>query len=290
MNQPPGGNYPPGYPPAGGYPGQQPQQGGYGQPQQPGYAQPGAQPQQGGYGQPQQGGYGQPQQPQQGGYGQPPAAQPGGYGQPPGPGGQPGGYGQPAGGQPGGYGQPGGQPGYGQPQGGQPGYGQQPGGGFGGAMQGAFGQMQQGMPGMGFGAAPGGAKPTVRNAVMTLLLPAVVAIGGNILATILVVATEIGALSFIGSLASLAGGILAVLSIIKMTNELKTVTGNASFAWWPAIIPFYQYYWMWVMVPAEMAKAKQMRGIQKPARGFVVYFFLFLYAYAADLNDIANAP
>ena len=100
--------------------------------------------------------------------------------------------------------------------------------------------------------------------------------------------TEVGALGLIGNLFGLAGSVLAILSIIKMTNELKTVTGNASFAWWPVIIPFYGYYWMWVMVPAEMAKAKQMRGIQKPARGFVVYFFFFLYAYAADLNDIAN--
>ncbi|MBX3260677.1 MAG: hypothetical protein KF782_13370 [Labilithrix sp.] len=209
-----------------------------------------------------QGGYGQPQQPQPGGYGQPPSGQPGGYGQPQ----QPGGYGQPQ--QPGGYGQP------------------QPGGGFGGAMQGAFGQMGQ----MGFGAAPGGAKPTVRNPVMTLLLPFGIIVVGNILATILVMVTEVGALGLIGNLFALAGGIVAILSIIKMTNELKTVTGNASFAWWPAIIPFYQYYWMWVMVPAEMAKAKQMRGIQKPPRGFVVYFFFFLYAYAADLNDIANSP
>ena len=248
------------------------QQGAYGQPQQP---------QQGGYGQPQQ-----PQQPQQqGGYGQP--QQQGGYGQPQ-PGAQPGGYGQPPAGQPGGYGQPGGQPGYGQPQGGQPGYGQQPGGGFGGAMQGAFGQMQQGMPGMGFGGAPGGAKPTVRNAVMTMLLPFGIIVVGNIIATILVMATDVAALGLIGNLFGLAGAVIYLMSLIKMTNELKTVTGNASFAWWPAIIPFYQYYWMWVMVPGEMAKAKQMRGIQKPARGFIVYFFFFLYAYAADLNDLAN--
>jgi hypothetical protein len=39
-----------------------------------------------------------------------------------------------------------------------------------------------------------------------------------------------------------------------------------------------------------MNKAKQMRGVQQPARGFIVYFFLFLYAFAADLNDIAKAP
>ena len=331
MNQPPGGNYPPGYPPGGGYPGQQPQQGGYGQPQ-PGYGQPG-QPQ-GGYGQPQQGGYGQPPgygQPQQGGYGQPPQQQggygqpaqpqggygqplqqPQGYGQPQGGYGQPQpqggygqpqaphqGYGQPQGGQPG-YGQPaqqGAPPGYGQPQGQPPGYGQPQGqqasfgqavGGFGGAMQGAFNQMGQQMGQMGYGGAPGTGKPTVRNPYMTLLVPAAVIVAGNIIATILVMATGVGELAYVGNLFGLVGFVLALLSVIKMTNELKAVTANPSFPWWPFLVPFYDMYWMWILVPAEMAKAKQMRGIQKPPRSLVVYLFFFLYAYAADLNDIAN--
>jgi hypothetical protein len=39
-----------------------------------------------------------------------------------------------------------------------------------------------------------------------------------------------------------------------------------------------------------MAKAKQMAGVQTPPRGIVVYIFFFLYALAADLNDIAKAP
>jgi hypothetical protein len=38
-----------------------------------------------------------------------------------------------------------------------------------------------------------------------------------------------------------------------------------------------------------MQKAKQMAGVQQPARGIVVYVFLWLYAAAADLNDIAKA-
>ena len=290
MNQPPGGNYPPGYPPGGGgYPGQQPQQGGYGQPQ-PGYGQP-AQPQQGGYGQPQQGGYGQPSgappgygQPQQGGYGQPQPGAPqqqGGYGQP-----QQGGYGQPGQPQQGGYGQPQGQPGgYGQaqPQGQQAAFGQ-PGGGFGGAMQGAFNQMGQ----VGYGGAPGTGKPTVRNPIMTMLIPGGIIVAGNIIATILVMVSGIGELGFVGNLFFLVGAVLGLMSVIKMTNELKAVTGNASFAWWPAVVPGYNIYWSVMLVPGEMAKAKQMRGIQNPPRGLVVYLFLFLYAFAADLNDIAN--
>jgi hypothetical protein len=45
---------------------------------------------------------------------------------------------------------------------------------------------------------------------------------------------------------------------------------------------------MWILVPQEMQKAKQMAGVQQPARGIVVYFFLWLYAAASDLNDIAK--
>jgi hypothetical protein len=39
-----------------------------------------------------------------------------------------------------------------------------------------------------------------------------------------------------------------------------------------------------------MAKAKQIAGVQTPPRGIIVYVLLFLYAFAADLNDIAKAP
>ena len=155
-------------------------------------------------------------------------------------------------------------------------------------MQAGFGQ---GMQGMGIGGAPGaGGRPTVRNPLMTLLLPAGLVVIGNVVGSVLVSITEMGLFGAVGSLISFVGAILGLIATIKMTNELKAVTGNSGFAWWPIFIPFYGYYWMWVMVPAEMNKAKQMRGIQTPARGFIVYFFLFLYAFAADLNDIAKAP
>ncbi len=151
--------------------------------------------------------------------------------------------------------------------------------------------MQQGMQGMpGFGQAPGGVRPTQRNAVMTMLIPFGIGFVGNIIATILVMVTEVAALGYIGNLFGLVAFVMALMSVMKMTNELKSVTGNAALAWWPFIVPFYNWYWMWVVIPGEMAKAKQMRGVQKPPRGFIVYFFFFLYAFAADLNDLAGAP
>jgi hypothetical protein len=163
-------------------------------------------------------------------------------------------------------------------------------------MQQGFGQMgnamQGAMGGMGFGGGLGatGAKPSRRNPIMMLLIPIVLM---GILPTIFgVIASvlEVGAISLLGSLSSLAGAILTLVWIIKMTNELKAVTGNQGFAWWPIFIPIYSIYWAWFMVPQEMAKAKQMRGVQTPTRGIIVYILVFLYAFAADLNDIAAAP
>jgi hypothetical protein len=134
------------------------------------------------------------------------------------------------------------------------------------------------------------ARPKVRNPIMTLLLPyGLMMIVPGIFGAI-ASATEIAAIGLLGSVASLAGAIIYLVSVIKMTGELKAVTRNEGFAWWPIFIPIYSIYWMWILVPQEIAKAKQMAGVQNPPRGIVVYIFLFLYAFAADLNDLAKAP
>jgi hypothetical protein len=307
MNQPPG--YPPGgpqYPGQPGFPQQQqqgqPQQqqkpfqgtqlmpGAPGQPQQP-YGQPqpgyGQQPQQQ-YGAPPQQQYGAPPQqqygapPQQQQYGQPQQQQ---YGAPP----QQQQYGAPPQQQQ--YGQPPQQQ-YGQPP--QQQYGQQP------AAYGAqqFGQqMQQGFAGAGaaMGLQAGSGKPQARNALMTFLMPLILIIGGQILGTILTIVfvsvLDMPSLSFlglIGSLVALAGAVIGFISAVKMIGELNGVTKSGAVAWWMLLVPLYNYYVMWILVPAEMGKAKQMAGVQQPPRGFVVYFFLWLYAFAADLNDIAK--
>ena len=266
MNQPPG--YPPGgpqYPGQPGFPQQQPQ----GQPQQ--QAQKpfqGTQLMPGAPGQPQQP-YGQPQP----GYGQPPQQQ---YGAPP----QQQQYGQPP------------QQQYGAPQ--QQQYGQPQQAAAYGAQ--AFGGMQQGFAGAaaGMGLQAGSGKPRARNALMTFLMPLILVFVGQILSGVFVtlaVSLEVPALaylSYLGSLLALAGSVIGFISAIKMMGELNGVTKSGAVAWWQLLIPFYNYYVMWILVPAEMTKAKQMAGVQQPTRGFVVYFFLWLYAFAADLNDIAK--
>lgn len=305
MNQPPG--YPPGGPP---YPGQglppgqapqgAPQQSGgtqlmpqFGQPPAPNpaaapYGAPPPQQPPPGYGPP-------PQAPQQ--YGQPPQQAP--YGQPPP------GYGPPGQQPPPGYGPPGGAPpGYGPPQQQAPQYPMQqyPGQLQPGAMQPqqpggmnpyAAPQAPYGAPAM---LAPGARKPTVRNAVMTLLMPAIgyfVAILVLVLGTVIGAAAGSAALALIGSM---VGGLMmlgvlvfALIGLFKMLAELNGVTQSNTVQWWMMLIPFYSIYVAWIMVPAEVAKAKQMVGSQQPPRSIVVYIFLWLYALAADLNDIAQA-
>jgi len=299
MNQPPG--YPPGgpqYPGQPGYPQQgQPQQGQMPQqkpfqgtqlmPGAPGQPAPGQQ-----YGQPQPG-YGQ-QQPQ---YGQPPQQQPQ-YGQPPQQQPQ---YGQPAPG----YGQPPAQQQYGAPpQQQQYGAPPQQQGQYGMQQQAAYGaqqfgqQMQQGFAGAGaaMGLQPGAVKPRVRSPIMTFLMPIIIIFGSSILGTVLSVvgaSADITILALIGSavsgLGSLAGAVIGFISMVKMIGEINSVTKSATLAWWQVLVPLYNYYVLWILVPQEMQKAKQMVGVQQPARNIILYVFFWLYAAAADLNDIAKA-
>jgi hypothetical protein len=219
------------------------------------------------YGAPPPQGYGPP--PPQPGFGPPP-----GYGQQQGYGGPPPGFGPP--------------PGYGQAPGGQ-GYGA-PAGGYGQAMQQAgpqaMGGYGQAGPMVGTLSSAGTKGPTRRNALMTLLLPFGVLVAGSILSTVL--AMIVPSLTFLGSLVSLGGSVWFILITIPMVNELKSVTQNANLAWWPILIPFYSMYWAWLIIPAEVAKAKQMLGVQTPPRSLVLYIFLWPFALASDLNDMVR--
>jgi hypothetical protein len=131
---------------------------------------------------------------------------------------------------------------------------------------------------------------------MTMLLPAIIGVGGIIAGVIVMIiggAVESGIVALLGTLiyllGALAGGVIGFISAIKMIGELNRITGSGAVQWWMLLVPFWGYYVAWVVLPAEVAKAKQMVNAQQPARGIVVYIFLWLYAFAADLNDIANA-
>jgi hypothetical protein len=153
-------------------------------------------------------------------------------------------------------------------------YGQQPGAPAGvGTLQSA-------------GVAPG--LPRRRNALMTLLLPMAVMFGGIILGVIIAMLVSPGIGSLLSMLGVFGGALWGLFTAIQMANELKAVTRNPAFAWWPMIVPIYQYYWLWFLVPQEVAKAKQMAGVPTPVRSIVLYIFLWPFALASDLNDLAR--
>ncbi len=72
-----------------------------------------------------------------------------------------------------------------------------------------------------------------------------------------------------------------------MLNELQQFTKDDDFKPWFIIIPFLNYYFLWVKVPEQVAKAKQMAGSRNPQpAGFFLYFLLAPYALAKDLNQV----
>jgi predicted transporter len=158
--------------------------------------------------------------------------------------------------------------------------------------------MQQGLAqaGVAMGLQPGAVRPRVRNALMTMLVPLLIVVGSiaiSIAVTVIAISAEVPAIAPLGGLLAFVGfivaAVLGIMSLIRMTGELNSVTRSDAVQWWMFLIPIYHYYVAWVLVPQEVAKAKQMTQVQAPTRGIVVYIFLFLYALASDLNDIARA-
>jgi hypothetical protein len=157
--------------------------------------------------------------------------------------------------------------------------------------------MQQGIAqaGVAMGLQPGAVKPRVRNALMTFLMPLLIFVGGlvvivigAVIASVAEAPAIVGIASLVALLVFVAGGLIGFISAVRMLGELNSVTRSNAVAWWMLLIPFYHYYVAWVLVPNEVTRAKQMTHVQAPTRGIVVYIFLWLYALAADLNDIAR--
>jgi hypothetical protein len=141
-------------------------------------------------------------------------------------------------------------------------------------------------------AAPGqalattGTGPRRRSALMTFLMPIVVIVAGVVASAVL--AMILAPLALLGTAIATAGVLWSLLQIIVMANEVKSVTRNDAFAWWPILIPLYGFYWMWILLPAEVGKAKQVLGVQQPPRSIVLYIFLPVFALASDVNDLVR--
>lgn len=79
----------------------------------------------------------------------------------------------------------------------------------------------------------------------------------------------------------------AIYALWTMLNELQAYTRDDDFKPWYMFIPLLNYYFLWIKVPEQVAKAKQMAGSRNAqARGIVLYIFLPAYALAADLNEV----
>jgi hypothetical protein len=156
-------------------------------------------------------------------------------------------------------------------------------------MQQGFNQMQQGMQGMpGYGGAATGAKPTMRNAFVVGILPEILlgvfpGVFGGIAG-----ALDLGFIALIGNLFDLGVLIWFLINMMRALDEMRNAAGNPAFPRWPVFIPIYQLIYFLTMVPKEVQKAKQMRGLQPTSRSIVMYFLFPLYALQSDLNDMAG--
>jgi predicted transporter len=158
--------------------------------------------------------------------------------------------------------------------------------------------MQRGFEqaGVAMGLSPGALKPRVRNAVMTFLLPVIIALAAVVVGVVLGIAAALAQSVALGVLGiaiyvvgMLVAAVLGFVSVVRMLGELDGVTHSGAAPWWSMLIPIYSIYIALVVVPAEVTRAKQMLGVSEPTRNVLLYLFLFLYALAADLNDMAKA-
>jgi len=122
---------------------------------------------------------------------------------------------------------------------------------------------------------------------MTLLLPLAVIVAGSILGSVLANLISPTFL-MLNSIVSLVGAVWYLLLAITMANEVKAVTRNPAFVWWPILVPIYQWYWLWVLVPQEVMKAKRALGVETPVRSILLYVFIWPFAWASDLNDMVR--
>ena len=79
-----------------------------------------------------------------------------------------------------------------------------------------------------------------------------------------------------------------LLLAVQMIRELRSITRSDELQWWPLIVPLYNIYFMWLLVPQEVTKAKQMLGVRQPPQHLLLYIFLWPFALATDLNDMVR--
>ncbi len=139
--------------------------------------------------------------------------------------------------------------------------------------------MQQG-----FGpasASPGG-RPRVRNAFVVGFLWIIIGVVSNAVFVTLANVLEVGFIALLGQLVFFACWIWSMINWMGMIKEVKAI--NPEVQWWPIFIPILIPF----LVTPQIAKAKQMMGIQVPARNMFLYWVFPQFALAKDVNDMAG--
>ena len=113
-----------------------------------------------------------------------------------------------------------------------------------------------GAPMMGGGGGGGGPKGEMRNPVTTLIIGMVCCV-------------------------------YALYQMWTMLNELQAYTRDEEFKPIFMFIPLLNLYFLYIKVPEQVAKAKQMAGSRNPQpQNIVLYIFLGMYALSKDLNEV----
>ena len=72
-----------------------------------------------------------------------------------------------------------------------------------------------------------------------------------------------------------------------MLTELQQFTRDEEFKPFYMFIPFLGMYFMWIKVPEQVARAKQMAGSRNPQPSSIALYILIpQFALAKDLNEI----
>lgn len=72
-----------------------------------------------------------------------------------------------------------------------------------------------------------------------------------------------------------------------MLNELQAYTRDEEFKPWFMFIPLLNLYFLFIKVPEQVGRAKQMAGSRNPQpQSIVLYIFIGLYALSKDLNEV----
>jgi hypothetical protein len=130
----------------------------------------------------------------------------------------------------------------------------------------------------------------MRNAFVFGILPELTLIFlPNIISTIAGI-TGLDILYPLSGLFNLAALVWFYLNSFKALNEMRNAAGNPAFPRWPCIVPIYNWIYYISMVPKEVMKAKQMRGLQPTHKSVALYFFFPVFALQSDLNELAAAP